>query len=279
MPDDRMIHRRAGRSKKVSGLTDFEFRVWVQFQLSADDFGVMLRSAAKLQSDNAAIEKRTARQIDRAIDALVKVGLLDAFEHQGDWYLFQPDWQDYQKVKHARHTVQPFPPARTLAACSSKTRALFLEQHNGRIQEEVPQDFSNPSETFTPLAHAGARETATANGRRLPATGFRQTAAAPIRHPRSMGALGSSPAQHIGHARCNDRGLCIPQALYVELLGRFANDMTRFDAFYEGILAQMPDDFVPSGSVFRFWHDMLERAHPNLTPKVNVRQAALEADF
>jgi uncharacterized protein YdaU (DUF1376 family) len=101
----------------------------------------------------------------------------------------------------------------------------------------------------------------------------------PMRSPRSMGALGTSPAQHIGHGRCNDRGVCMPTALYTEILGRFANDVSRFDAFYDGILAQMPDDFVPAGSVFRFWHDMLERAHPNLTPKVNARQAALEADF
>lgn len=102
----------------------------------------------------------------------------------------------------------------------------------------------------------------------------------PIRTPRSMGALGSSPAQHIGHARCNDRGVCLPQSLYAELLGRFANDVSRFDAFYNAVLGQMPDDYVPSGSVFRFWHLMLERLYPDLTAsKPNARAAAMAEDF
>jgi hypothetical protein len=277
MPDDRMIHRRCARSKKVSALSDFEFRVWMQYQLSADDFGVLLRSAAKLQGDNKVMEKRPAKLIDKAITRLVDLELVDVFEHQGESYLFQRDWQDFQRVKHARHTVQPFPTADALERCTPKTQSLFFEQHNRKPSEEVPQDFSNPSETFPPLARAGGRETA--NGLRLQATGSRQTAVAPIRRPRSMGALGSSPAQHIGHARCNDRGVCIPQQLYAELLGRFANDVTRFDAFYNGILEQMPDDFVPAGSVFRFWHDMLAKAFPDLTPKVSAREAALKADW
>lgn len=102
----------------------------------------------------------------------------------------------------------------------------------------------------------------------------------PMRRPRNMGALGTSPAQHTGHGRCNDRGVCLPQILYTEILGRFGNDVTRFDAFYNGVLDTMPDDYVPTGSVFRFWHDMLERAHPEMSaPKPSPRSLAANQEW
>lgn len=280
MPDDRLIHRRSGRSRKVSSLSDFEFRVWMQYELSADDFGVMLRSAAKLQSDNAALEKRPAKLIEKAIDRLIEIGLLEPFEHQGDRHVCQLDWQDWQRVKHARHTVMPCPPADVLAKCSAKTQALFTEQHNRKTSAEVPQDSSNSSATFPPLACAGARETA--NGKRLEANGERQTAGAvaPFRKPRSMGAMGSSPLQHANHARCNDRGVCMPPGLYAEILGRLGNDAAKFEKFYAQVLETMPDDYVPTGTVFKFWHDMLERAYPDLTPtKPSPRAAAMNQEW
>lgn len=92
--------------------------------------------------------------------------------------------------------------------------------------------------------------------------------------------MGSSPLAHSGHGRCNDRGVCLPQSLYGEILGRFANDVTRFDEFYNAVLSSMPDDYVPSGSVFKFWHDMLARMYPDLTPtKPSPRAAAMEAEW
>lgn len=92
--------------------------------------------------------------------------------------------------------------------------------------------------------------------------------------------MGSSPAQHVGHGRCNDRGVCMPSSLYVEILGRFGNDAARFEAFYAQVLETMPDDYVPTGSVFKFWHDMLERAHPEMAaPKPSPRAAAMNQEW
>ncbi len=91
-----------------------------------------------------------------------------------------------------------------------------------------------------------------------------------------MGALASSQADHIGHGRCNDRGVCLPKGFYAELLGRFGNDVPRFDAFYQRVLDDMPDDYVPVGSVFTFWQTKLAQYFPDLTPTKSRLTVALE---
>lgn len=127
----------------------------------------------------------------------------------------------------------------------------------------------------TATASSSAPSTASATA----VSGSAPASVLPIRRPRGMGAMGSSQAQHIGHGRCNDRGVCLPSAFYAELLGRFANDVSRFDAFYERVLADMPDDYVPTGTVFQFWQTKLGQYHPDLTPAVSKRTAALSEGF
>src|SRR5262245_60899715 len=99
LPDDRFLHRRAGHGQKTAQLSSDEFRVWVQYLLSADDFGVMRCSATTLRSDNAFLGMKPERMVARWLEAVVAVGLVLTFEHQGRRYVYQPDWQDYQKVR------------------------------------------------------------------------------------------------------------------------------------------------------------------------------------
>lgn len=86
--------------------------------------------------------------------------------------------------------------------------------------------------------------------------------------------------QHMGHSRCNDRGVCIPDSLYGELLGRLGNDVTRFNDFYANVLDTMPPDYVPTGTVFKWWHTMLDRVFPDVpVPKPSAREVAMKADW
>ena len=66
-----MIHPRLGHSAKVAGLTDFEYRVWNQYLLSADDFGVMRATAVKLQADNDALAERNRVSLSHRARAYV----------------------------------------------------------------------------------------------------------------------------------------------------------------------------------------------------------------
>lgn len=184
MPQDRLLHPKAGHSDKVSLLTDLEYRVWTQYLLSADDFGVMRCSAVTLQADNDALHGRPAKVVQRAIDHLIVVKLIDVFEHQGRRYGFQDDWQEFQKVEYPRATIEPKPTAEALQRCSEPTRHLF-DQHPGgkgrRKPKPDPTDSELVSQTFSeqiPTTRAHPRETANANAN-ANANGKRQTLQAP----------------------------------------------------------------------------------------------------
>jgi len=169
VPQDRFLHPRLGHSDKVSLLTDLEFRVWVQYILSADDFGVMRKSAVTVQADNDHLANRPQKVVQRCLDALVKARLLRTFEHQQRVYVYQPDWQDFQRIGYPRGTSQPLPAPEQLVDCSPKTRELF-KRHPLNLHETLPKDLPKIPETFSESSPPSrARETAKANGIRLTA--------------------------------------------------------------------------------------------------------------
>jgi len=159
-------------------LTDVEFRVWTQYLLSADDFGVMHGVSVQVQSDNLHLANRPAKMITRCLAALVKYGLLHTFQHQGQPYLYQTDWQTWQKVEYPRATDNPQPTDEALARCDDNTRALFTKHPGGqrkdrRRGEDDPNHSARASRMYAEseqtLARAQPRETA--NGLRLTANG------------------------------------------------------------------------------------------------------------
>lgn len=179
MPDDRLLHKRAGHSEKVTSLTDFEFRVWIQYQWSADDFGVMRLSAVNLQADNDALAKKPIRVVQRAFERVRDTELIYEFEHQGRQYVYQRDWQDFQKVEYPKPTVNPLPPPDQIALCTDRTQGLFLAHPGGkrsRNRSGSDGEFSpNLPLPVVDLAGARSREEAMANGNgiRLEANGLR----------------------------------------------------------------------------------------------------------
>ena len=179
MPADRLLHPRAGRSHKVTILTDLEYRVWTQYLLSADDFGVMHATSHALQNDNLHLANRPAKMIRRCLEALIKAELVLAFEHQGQPYVFQHDWQKWQKVEYPRTTINPCPPADALALCDDVTRELFEKHPGGQRKGVRPKDVPNDSarasriqpEDIPPTRASAPAERLTANGERLMANG------------------------------------------------------------------------------------------------------------
>jgi hypothetical protein len=164
MPDDRMLHRRAGHSERVSGLSDFDYRVWTTYLLAADDFGIMRATAVTLQAADESLAKRPPGTVQAALERVLLVGLVGVFTHQRQRFVYQADWQDWQKVKYPRETQNPAPPLDLLARCSPETRELFQKHPGGnkprsgknspKISETLGENSGKVPETFPPNARA-----------------------------------------------------------------------------------------------------------------------------
>jgi len=222
MADTRILHRAAGDSEKIAGLSDVEYRVWTQYILSADDFGVMPASAFVLQADNRALRARTTKAVQKALEAVIASGLVQTFVHQGERYLWQPDWQDWQTIRYPRESTRPVPS--DLRPATAKTQELF-----GKHSASSPQDFGNISETSQSLTRAGGRETLTPT--QTPTQTLTPTPRTePLHRPSSMGSTetlinGRSQRQHGTHWRCYEaRGLCITPWIGEELMARLGGD-------------------------------------------------------
>lgn len=158
MPQDRLRSPRGGHGRRTTALSDFEFRVWDQYQLSSDDFGVMRLSAITVQADNDNLADRPSADVQAALEQLVAVGLVAVFEHQGRRYACQLDWQTFQKVEYPRLTVLPRPTEEVLARCDAPTKRLFTKhpggwkkqkgrKRSGTTSEETPEHFPKVSGT------------------------------------------------------------------------------------------------------------------------------------
>lgn len=208
MPKYRLLHMNCRTGRRSRELTRLEYTVWIAYMLSADDFGVCPASSRRLQADDPFLAMDKPKAVDQAIETLIRVGLVGVFEDGKDRYLYQPDWQDYQKIKHPSKTSLPAIPAELLEKCSPETAELFREFHPKRL-------------ALLPL-HAGACDAnANANANANPEGSLRGTNEPP-RHaaPVSAAPLLMSPIQY---QRLQERNafvgsrLQVPKVLHAEL--------------------------------------------------------------
>ena len=142
MPADRVLHARLGHSAKVSSLSDLAFRVWTTYVLGADDFGVMRADAVAFQAAHDALRERPAEEVAASIERIVEVGLVSAFEHEGARYLYQADWQDFQRVRFPGRTPHPLPAE---AMVSWRTLHLWSAHPGGSRLPALPRGTAGTS--------------------------------------------------------------------------------------------------------------------------------------
>lgn len=140
MPTPRLLHANYRTGRKTRQLSKTDLIAWLAYQQSADDFGVCPASPLKLQGDDPWLEQESTGTVRKAIEKLIAVGLVLVFEENGSRYLYQADWQDWQRIRYPRNTSFPRIPDPELARCSEKTRALILTFWGKRSNEKEQRD-------------------------------------------------------------------------------------------------------------------------------------------
>lgn len=154
MPN-RIIKESIARSEKISGLTDFQFRLWVHLITYVDDFGRGDARAAIIKGACFPFRERLAnKDIEKGIAELADAGCVGLYKVDGKPYLYLPNWDAHQRV---RNKVSKFPSpedadeeVHLTAGCGEPP------QNAARIQNPNPESrIQNPNPESRP---AQARE-------------------------------------------------------------------------------------------------------------------------
>jgi hypothetical protein len=158
MPVDRMLHPRVLDSQKVAEISHLDYRAWSTYVLVADDFGVMPMEPSEIRKMRV-FKKEKERVLVAALEKMFTIGLVRRFEHQGQFYIWSPNWQHHQKIRYPRReeTHYPPPPEVELAALdhdeTASTRELFATFHL-RVSSGFSQQFGD----HEVMAKLGARK-------------------------------------------------------------------------------------------------------------------------
>lgn len=102
MPN-RILKESIRTSKKINGLTDFQFRLWAYLITYVDDYG---RGSADPELIKGFVFPRRKGVTESAIKAgltdLANTGLVHLYEADGEPYLCFPTWAEHQRIQQRR---------------------------------------------------------------------------------------------------------------------------------------------------------------------------------
>ena len=137
MPN-RIIKESIARSEKISGLTDFQFRLWIHLITYVDDYGRGDARPAIIRGACFPLRERVSnKDIEAGICGLADIGCVSLYTVDGRPYLCLPGWDEHQRV---RQKVSKYPsPDEADTACQSAASGGNLPQSAARIQNPNPE--------------------------------------------------------------------------------------------------------------------------------------------
>ena len=143
MPN-RIIKESIARSEKISGLTDFQFRLWIHLITYVDDYGRGDARPAIIRGACFPLRERVSnKDIEAGICGLADIGCVSLYTVDGRPYLCLPGWDEHQRV---RQKVSKYPsPEEADPVCQSAASGGNLPQSAARIQNpESESRIQNP---------------------------------------------------------------------------------------------------------------------------------------
>lgn len=100
MPN-RILKESICTSEKISGLTDFEFRLWAGLITQADDAGRGDARPAIIKGRVFPLRERiSAKDIDASLHALAAKGCVSLYTVGGKPYFWFPSWAEHQRIRN-----------------------------------------------------------------------------------------------------------------------------------------------------------------------------------
>lgn len=140
MPN-RIIKESIHESERLSKLSDFEFRLWVNLIVYVDDYGRGDARPAIIKGNCFPLRERlTNSDIKAALQKLADTGCVALYNVDGRPYLYFPRWESHQRVQ-TKKSKYPAPPESTVIHGDSR---LFTVSHGESPPESNPIQ-SNPN--------------------------------------------------------------------------------------------------------------------------------------
>ncbi len=156
MPN-RILKESICTSEKISGLTDFEFRLWAGLITQADDAGRGDARPAIIKGRVFPLRERiSAKDIDASLHALAAKGCVSLYTVGGKPYFWFPSWAEHQRI---RNCVPKYPGPENsdnlpqLAADCGSSPQLAADCRLNPIQSNPNTESESESNT---LAHSAA---------------------------------------------------------------------------------------------------------------------------
>ena len=159
MPN-RLLKETIRTSRKVNGLSDFNYRVWTYLITYVDDFG---RGSADPELLKGLVFPRrsgmTVKQISKALAELATSGMILLYESDGEPFFCFPNWDKHQQIR-AKKSKFPEPEC----FCN---QMISNDINRNQTISNVPVIQSNPIQSESesesesesnPVSHARARE-------------------------------------------------------------------------------------------------------------------------
>ena len=148
MPN-RIIKDSIAKSETISGLTDFQFRLWVHLITYVDDYG---RGDARPAIIKGACfpfrDRMTNKDIEKGLADLAGAGCVGLYTVDGKPYLYFPNWEQHQRVRQ-KVSKCPSPdecdkPIESAASCGELPQyAARIQNPESRIQNPNPESEIN----------------------------------------------------------------------------------------------------------------------------------------
>lgn len=145
---NRILKESITTSEKLAKLSHLEFRLWVGLITQADDYGCGdARPSIVRNFVFPLLEDVTAKDVERAMKRLEKVGCIRIYRVEGKPYFWFPNWLEHQRLRNHKPRY-PQPPELEEAIARRRAESAAASERRKKAGRDKPYDYEPAYEGF-----------------------------------------------------------------------------------------------------------------------------------